>query len=811
MLRQALTEVRRHPGRFISTILAVAISVAFLAGSSVMVATEAQSEGRALNVGIAGADIVVESAATSGFRSTLTAARGVAAVAPVLQLTEPITAGTKSQLLSMLVVPPQELRWSKLVAGRWPTAVDQIALSRGAADALGVAVDARVAGSLNDQQLRVVGVTDEPSTLFTKTGYVAPARFRQFGLDPEIADTWAVKVTPGTDPAELVAQLRGTLKVTHPDVKVSLAEDVRQAAVKKLAGDFEIFTNLLWAFAAVALVVGMITIANTFSITLAQRRRQIGLLRAVGASGSQVRRRFLAEALILGVLGAAVGLTAGIGLAAAGSAYTGSLFWGLALPWPQLAIAVGLGVLATVAAAWVPILRGTRVLPLEALQPVTAADELRRASILRTVVCGLFLMAGAGLVVFAVSGNSYGFFGAVAAGAMISLGVLFGAPLFVPGLLRLTGRLVKRFGTVAALAAGNAERNPRRGTATATALMLAVGLIVTLQVATASIRLTLLDEIERRSPVDIGITWTDTEGKPAPIPEAARTRLGMAPGVTGSVLLSALNADLGIADGSLGVTMVGYDPAITLVTGVEAGVTDRQVLLDKSAAAVAGKSVTVKAGKEQLTLEVVASPLAGSGAAVVSAATLARIGEPVRGAVAWLSVPDRSQAIDAMVAVTETVGTKGMVAGSIIEAATLAQVLNILLAITTALLGVAVLIALIGVSNTLGLSVLERSRESALLRALGLQARSLRTMLTIEALQVTLVGVLVGLVAGGFFGWLAVTSLGRSAEIEDIRFTVDLTQTLGMLALAVVAAALASVLPGRRAAKAAPTEALADI
>ncbi len=811
MLRQALAEVRLHPGRFISTILAVAISVAFLAGSAVMVATEAQSEGRALNVPIAGADIVVENAAVPGVRATLGAAPGVVAVAPVLQLTEPITAGTRSQLLSMFAVPPEALRWSRLDAGRWPTTAGEIALSRGAAEALGVAVGAQVTGSLTDQQLTVVGVTDEPSTLFTKTGYAASARFQQFGVDPDGADTWAVKGAAGTEPAELVAQLQRALTATGPEVKVGLAEDVRQAAVKKLAGDFEVFTNLLWAFAAVALVVGMITIANTFSITLAQRRRQIGLLRAVGATGSQVRRRFLAEAVILGVLGSILGLAAGIGLAAAGSAFTGSLFWGLALPVAQLATAVGLGVLATVGAAWVPIIRGTRVLPLEALQPVPAGDELRRASILRSVVCGLFLLAGAGLVVFAISGNPYGFFGAVAAGAMISLGVLFGAPLFVPGLLRFSGRLVKRFGTVAALAAGNAERNPRRATATSTALMLAVGLIVTLQVATASIRLTLLDEIERRSPVDIGIAWAAADGRPASIPDAVRTRLGMAPGVTDSVLLSAVPAELVGKDGPSQVSAIGYDPAIQLVTGVTAGVADGQVLLDKDTAAATGKSVKVRAGDTELKLEVVASALPGPGMVIVSPATLARIGKPVAGAVLWLSVPDRSRAVDAMLAVTETVGTNGQVAGSIIEAATIERVLNILLTITTALLGVAVLIALIGVSNTLGLSVLERTRESALLRALGLQASSLRAMLTIEALQVTLVGVLVGLLAGGFFGWLAVTSLGRSASVGAILFALDVPQTLAMLGLAVVAAALASVLPGRRAAKAAPTEALADI
>jgi putative ABC transport system permease protein len=124
---------------------------------------------------------------------------------------------------------------------------------------------------------------------------------------------------------------------------------------------------------------------------------------------------------------------------------------------------------------------------------------------------------------------------------------------------------------------------------------------------------------------------------------------------------------------------------------------------------------------------------------------------------------------------------------------------------------VAVLIALVGVSNTLGLSVIERTRESALLRALGLQTRSLRLMLLIEALLLAGVGVLVGIGAGVFFGWLGSTALIAMTDGAEPRLAVDLPLTLGMVVVAVVAAALASILPGRRAAQASPVEALADI
>mgnify|MGYP001198635788 FL=1 len=141
------------------------------------------------------------------------------------------------------------------------------------------------------------------------------------------------------------------------------------------------------------------------------------------------------------------------------------------------------------------------------------------------------------------------------------------------------------------------------------------------------------------------------------------------------------------------------------------------------------------------------------------------------------------------------------------------RVLGILLLITTALLGVAVLIALVGVSNTLGLSVIERTRESALLRAMGMQKGSLRLMLLVEAMLLALTGVIVGVVFGAFFGWLGISAVLRQADLAEstkIRFAIDPWLTLALLAVVAVAAALASVLPGRRAANAAPVEALAE-
>ncbi len=811
MFRQALSEVRRHPGRFVSTLLAIAISVAFLAGSAVLVATEGQAQGKAVNVSIASADVVVaipRGTEVKGVGEAIKGTPGVAAYAPVRTDSTVVTAGAASVSLGLVNLPPQELRWATLTSGRWPAAANEVALSAGAASSLGVTVSGRLRIAGSDSYLVVVGLTNEPSGLFAKTGYAADAHFTDLGYTADNADQWSIKAAAGTDLDALVASLTQKLQRIAPDLKAQLAAPYRAASVAKVAGDFDAFASVLWGFAGVSLVVGMITIANTFTITLAQRRRQIGLLRAVGASGAQVRRRFLAEAMLLGVLGSVLGLALGIGLASAVSAWSTALFWGLSLPGWQLLLAFGLGVLATAVAAFAPIIRGTRVLPLEALQPAMSGTENSRISVWRILICGLMVVGGAGLAAVSVNTtNSNALLIAIGAGALIAAGVLFGAPLFVPPLLRASGVVVKKFGTVARLAADNAERNPRRATATATALMLAIGLMVTLQVATASLRATVLDQLQKHYPVDVQVAWTDN-GSLVAMPPQISAKLAAISGVDASVQLDAGPAEI---RNQQGVTLLGWSPGIAAATGLNTVVADDQVLVNPDVAEHAGKTIVVDGKAGHLTLKVIGSELVDYDQAMVSASNLSKITKPVARSVMWLSVPDRTQAISTIVAATEIAGAADRVTGSMAIAATYEQVLNILLAITTGLLAVAVLIALIGVSNTLGLSVLERTRESALLRALGLQAGSLRAMLTIEALQVTVIGVFVGVLAGSFFGWLAVAATAKSAHFDSVTFAVDVPQTLIMIAIAMAAAALASVLPGRRAAKAAPTEALADI
>jgi len=813
MLHQAWSEVRRHPGRFISTMLAIAISVAFLAGSSVLVATEAQAQGKAANLPIAMADLVVSTEEpVPGLTKVIAGVPGVAIASPSAASNEVVTNGAISQLLQLFVPPPEPLRWSKLTEGRWPTGADEIALSSAVSRALNVGIGqgVRVAGS--DTQLTVVGLTDEPAGMFVKTGYTSIARLSQGGWTEDLTTEWAIKLAPDANVDQVLDAINAELAKVAPKAKAELAQVVRDRQASRVAGELDAFNVVLWVGAAASVIVGMITIANTFTITLAQRRRQIGLLRAVGASAAQVRFRFLAEAALLGVIGSLIGVLAGIGIAVAITSWSSALYWGLALPWPRMALAFGIGVMVAVIAAIVPVMRGTKVAPVEALQPELSMDERKRAGVVRAIICGLLLVAGLGLAAFSVSRpDPNALLYAIGAATLISLGVLFGGPLFVPGLLRLVGRLVRRFGTVPLLAANNTERNPRRATATATALMLAVGLVVTMQVTTASIRASILGELEVRFPVDVQVAWTDADGNPTAVPEDVRTKLGTVPGVVDTVELPAGLAHLGSADDARLVTLLGAQPTVASVVGIPVSVSDQQVLVDPGTAKNLPSSIEVKGEAGTVKLQVVGSKVVTSDQAMVSAANLAKISKAAPAAVIWLSVPDRSQALNVLVGVNELAADQNRVTGSLVEASAYESLMNLLVAITTGLLGVAVVIALIGVSNTLGLSVLERTRESGLLRALGLQASSLRTMLTIEALEVAVVGVLVGTAAGAGFGWLAITALGRASDVQELSYAVDGPQTLGMLGIAVLAAALASYLPGRRAAKTAPTEALAEL
>jgi len=840
MVRLAWQELRLHPSRYIATLIAIAISIGFLAAASIVTATEQNAIGRQDTVGVAGADLVMtvslpassngapsDSFSTNIVGAALAKVPGVAVAARQLSTSDALTASANlgtSANVTLAGLPPQTLRASTLVAGAWPTGDAQIALAKPVADALGVTVGGKVSGAFSSTTFTVTGLTNDTMSMAGGTAWIELSAFG--GYDPATPGSalgdWAVKLAPGADPAAVSSALKHAL-ATPLTASVLTVDAYRADQANHLTGGFDVWQNLLTAFAGIALVVGLLTIANTFTILLAQRRRTTGLLRAIGASGAQVRASIVVEAVVVGLVGSILGVGLAIGLAAVAGLVTGSLAWGIVVPAAGTLVAVGVGIVVTVVAAVVPSIQATRVSPLEALQPM-AQGVGRGAGVARGVVCGLLALAGVASVWAALSrplgtGLTLGL--AAAGCVLVAVGILFGARLFVPGVFRGVAGILGRCGTTARLAAKNIVRNPRRTTATATALMLAVGLIVTLQATMASLRESIIDVVAGSMPVDLYVSAGD-----APVPDSVVHALSGMDNIGATASLSGMRATTNGTEN--GVVVLGWDPSIAgVVRGAPATIPDGEVFVNPANFGIAvkpGQTLTLT-GEHGATekFTIVSSRIPDWTQALVSPAALAKLGPVTPDVVVMASVSDHSQAATTAAAVSRvtsgaSVNGIGVHAdGYLLSAAQVDTTLTIVTGIATALLGVAVLIALIGVSNTLTLSVIERTRESALMRALGLQRAGLRLMLLVEALVLAGVGLVIGLVAGSAFGWIGILATVKefnassSGHAMHPAFTMDPGWTVGLVAVVFVAAALASVLPGRRAATATPVEALADL
>lgn len=805
MFKQAFSEIRLYPGRFIATLIAIAISVAFMAAISVFVSTAENGLGRSNAMHLSQADLVVgykedavydeASGPSEDLPTALAEVPGVGTAINIYPGMAEVRIGDRTQLATVYMDLPAEFRWAELAEGRWPEAPDEITLAQAGADKL----QAKIGDTVNtgDHDLTLVGVTRDASTLWGTVGYLSSGG----GQEPLSGGVdYVIKLADGTDRDTVQSAVAEVLAAKFPDGEVTDADTAMDRALVGATQGFDILKYLLWAFAGIAVLVGMITIANTFTILVAQRRRQLALLRAVGASGAQVTGRLIVESLLLGVIGSLIGIGLAFIAAAIGAAVTGLLFWGLAVEWGEVAVALLIGTAATMVSAIAPSIAAARVKPLEALQVVPTPAQAKRAGTVRLVLCVVFGVAAAGLILLSSqTGDEMALVWAMLGAALLSVAVLAGAPLYIAPLLRLVGRVVGRFGPTTRLAMENSARNPRRAAATATALMLAIGLIVTLQVGLASTRSTAMNKINEEYPLDISASFHDG------VPTGLADRVEAVDGVQ----------DVALVKGKRVTVDDREFVAINDDARAELGVSGNPIPDDTGRFGPDGAPTgTVQVG--DVLLETQHDQFYGWETFGVSPATFDKLpGEEFDYAV-WAKLVDRSSptALNGVLNILNAEPGVDLNNSGAQFAAILEQIINVILIVMTALLGVAVLIAIVGVGNTLGLSVLERQRESALLRALGMQRAQLRTMLLIEAFALVGIGAVIGFAAGMFFGWLGLTTVVNIAKagggfVIDTRFALDPWWTLALLAVCVISAVLASLLPGRRAANATPTEALA--
>jgi putative ABC transport system permease protein len=599
--------------------------------------------------------------------------------------------------------------------------------------------------------------------------------------------------------------------ITGDEVAAEQSEDVN--------GFLNVLNTALLAFAGIALFVGAFIIHNTFSILVAQRTRELALLRCIGASRRQVRNSVLLESGLIGLFGSVVGIGFG-GLVALGLfailRATGAELPMATLQFAPRTILVSLvvGTLITVVSALMPARKATRVPPVAALRADLVTTP-QRSTVVRSVVGSVVTALGVAALfvgLLASPGNELAWVGGGAAVTLLGVGAL--GPLIARPLARLIGAPVAAAMRLPGrLARENAMRNPKRTASTAAALMIGVAIISFFSIFAASARASIDATIDRAFKAEYQVTTGFGQSVGHDLAEELARRPEFAS-------VSPIRAGIFKRDGRQ-ESVTGVDPAtygrvfdIEMVQGQLSGL-DGGVAVSESLARdnhwTLGTLVPMQFPKEtrDVPVRAIFADLDTTGAYLISLADYERaFGSTDDAAVFVDTAPgvaaaDARAALDRVVADYPTVTVQDSAEFKESVSSQIDQTLMLLYA----LLGLSVMIALFGIVNTLVLSVFERVRELGLLRAIGMERRQVRRMVRWESVIVATIGALLGLGVGTFFGWAVF--LAVRDEGFDV-FSMPIVSMVSFLLLAVVAGIVAAILPGRRASRVDMLRALAS-
>lgn len=603
--------------------------------------------------------------------------------------------------------------------------------------------------------------------------------------------------------------LRDRVAAALPDgVEAVTGQQVADDGTDSVKEALGIFTTVLLVFAGVALLVGSFVIWNTFNVLVAQRRREVALLRAVGGTRRQVLGGVLLEAATIGLLSGALGLLAGVGLAAGIRSLLGLV--GVDVPTTSVAIeprtvvaafAVGVGV--TCVAALLPAWSAARVAPMEALRDVVpVADSSGRVR--HTAGWGVLLTGLALLAACAVVGNQRWW--TVGAALTAFLGLVFVGPMLARGLARLAGH--GRRGGAWRMAGRNVRRSSRRAAATALALTIGLTVVSAVAVTASSLKDSVSEAVSGGNRSDLIL---EPAGAGMGISPAVATRLRGRDDVADVVELREWSAQVGGKEQLVtGLDTAGLDQVIDL--GVESGsladLRPGSVLVGTRQAedlgVRAGDTLAVtfpETGRQELRVAGTfdKGSLINASYIVTMPDFAANVSWKLDGAILLKMAPgsDVAGAKQRVEAALEdypnvTVNTPADITR---EAQ---QSVDQLLGIVTALLLLAVVVAVLGLVNTLVLSVMERTRELGLLRAVGATRRQVRGVVRRESVLMSLLGASTGIALGTALG----VALARALGDEGITEVTVPFATLGVyVVVALVVGVLAAVAPARRASR----------
>jgi putative ABC transport system permease protein len=820
-----------HFFRLILTALAVIVSVAFMSGTQILTATISTSFDNVFADVYKNIDAVVRSSdvVDSGFGEL----RGLVSgdVIPTLESVDGVGVA-EGQIEALLAIldkdgkplsnpntgpPTFGLNWLTepslngwvLSSGVPPTGPTEMVLDSKSAETAGYVVGdtARVQVNSGVKEFTIVGIGGfgtTPNYAGTSAALFETATAQELLTEPG-KFTW-INVTgaEGVSQEELTNRIRGVLPA---DTEAITGDAFTQESQDIFREIFGVLGTILLVFGIVALFVGAFIIYNTFSIIVAQRTRELALLRAMGAGRGQVLRSVLAETLIVGMVSSLLGLGLGILLAWGLTALLASFGAGasdqpLTLPPGAFIISFVVGTLVTVASGFLPAWRAARVPPVAAMRDV--AIDTGGRSVPRLVIGFVLLAIGIGGLyagLFTETDSALGLVGLGVAG--VFLGAIVLAPLFARPLSRAIGSPLRTF--TGRLAQANAMRNPRRTAATASALMIGVGLVVMFAILVNSIKASVDTAIGDAFTSDL-IVDSGSFGQTGLAPSLA-TDIAAVPGVA-----SATGTRFGFAQiGDEGLIVLGGDPAAVqqaikfdVVSGSFDDLGPGKVGITKGYAEDNGLQVgsTIDPafqGTGQQAVEIVAVyDFAGQGGGLfldlemfeqafppnlqVDNQIFVKLEPGADVATARTQIEDLVEADFPTANVQDLTEFKESQTG----------IFDVMLAIITVMLVIAIFIAVLGIINTLLLSVYERTREIGLLRAVGMGRRQVRATITLESVIFSLQGTVIGAVIGFGFAYAVVTAVGGDTPVT---FAVPFGQLVAMVIAALIFGVIASIIP----------------
>ncbi|MGW0845237.1 ABC transporter permease [Streptomyces sp. NPDC002787] len=835
MFRTALRNVLSHKARLLMTVLAVMLGVAFVSGTLVFTNTISDAFQKSSAKGFDHVDVAIEPGYRPDEGDSVTEQPKLT---PELLRKVERAPGAESAIGAVSGFTALAGKDGKLVGGGfqsqggnyWGTDDPRYPIREGRAP-LGeneIAIDARTAERAgykvgDTARMSVDGpvLTPTITAIFTTDDgnvaaggslalFATPTAQKLFHMEGEY-DAINVTAAPGTSQAQLQKAID---KILPEDTASTITgQQLADQQAIQIADQMSGMKNALLVFAGIALFVGTFIIANTFTMLVAQRTKELALMRAVGASRRQVTRSVLLEAFVVGMVAAVTGLAAGVGIGAGMRDLIGTL--GETVPEGPLVVSPGtvatallVGVLITMLAAWLPGRRAAKIPPVAAMGSVHA-KATTKSLVVRNTIGGLFAGVGIATVLYATTMDGSDGQAPMGIGAvLLIIGVFVLTPLLSHPLIAAAAPLMRVFGVSGKLARQNSVRNPRRTAATASALMIGLTLITGMTVMAGSLQ----KSIDKMAADAIKADYVVSMANGNYLSPDVEKKLSAAEGVTDvSPLRNAESRIGGETEYLTGVngSAIGKLTDLPVEDGTfKVGGTD--VVVDADTAARRGW----KAGSQ------ITAGFQGGEKEKLTVSGIYENNELIRGilldnATLTERLPASADPADMMVMVKTSAGASDTVKDRLEQALgenpaikiqdrqdlsdDVASMFTLMLNMLYGLLAMAVIVAVLGVINTLAMSVFERSQEIGMLRAIGLDRRGIKRMVRLESLVISLFGGVLGIGLGVFFGWAAGELLASSLPTYEL--VLPWARMAVFLLLAATVGILAALWPARRAAK----------